>query len=179
MSGAALRFTVRKERDSDLPFVRDVVEAAFGRALEAGILDGVRGTPDWFADGSLVAADGDGRVIGHVLLSRGMLAASDGTVTEIGLIGPVAVWPELQRRGVGDGLMRAAISAATARHLPVICLVGHPSYYPRFGFQPARALGIEPVVEDWPDAAWMVLRLPGWMPSLRGVVHFPPAFGAH
>ena len=68
------------------------------------------------------------------------------------------------------------LSAAVARRLPIICLLGHPWYYPRFGFEPARPLGIEPEVPTWPDDAWMVLRLPDWTPDLRGVAHFPPAF---
>ena len=78
-------------------------------------------------------------------------------------------------RGVGAALMRAAIDLAKARDQPVLCLLGHASYYPRFGFEPARSIGIEPP-RPWPDAAWMALRLPAWTPELRGVARFPPAF---
>ena len=91
------------------------------------------------------------------------------------MVGPVAVLPEVQRRGVGGALMRAAISVATSRGQPVLCLLGHASYYPRFGFEPARGIGIEPP-RPWPDANWMALRLPAWTPELRGVARFPPAF---
>ena len=151
--------------------------AAFGREKNADLIDGIRGTDDWFRDGSLVAVDEKRQVIGHVLLSRGRLVGTDGSATDIGMIGPVAVSPEFQRRGVGVELMHAAISVAASRGLPIICLLGHPSYYPRFGFESARALGIDAQDPAWPDDAWMVLRLPGWTPALRGTAHFPPAFG--
>ena len=176
MSELPLEVTIRKERDGDQDAIRAVVEAAFGRDLETRIVDDVRGTEDWFPDGSLVAVDNVRHVVGHVLLSRGRLVADDGGVTTMGVIGPVAVDPEVQRRGVGIQLMRRAISAGVQRHLPVICLVGHPTYYPRFKFESARAQGFESPNPDWPDEAWMALRLPDWTPALRGVVHFPPAF---
>ena len=169
--------TVRTEGSGEQPLVRAVTEAAFGRALEADIVDGVRGTADWLADGSIVALDENRRVIGHVLLSRGRLVGSDGSATDIGMIGPVSVMPELQRRGIGGQLMRAAISAAVVLRLPIICLLGHPTYYPRFGFELARPLGIEAQDPAWPDEAWMVFRLPAWTPALRGMARFAPAFG--
>jgi len=159
-----------------VPFVRAVEEAAFGRAVEADIVDAVRVTDDWLKTGSIVAVDGMRRVVGHVLLCRGRLLSLDGAERhDIGTIGPVAVLPELQRRGVGKALMRAAISAAVAARFVVVCLVGHPTYYPRFGFERARAIGLEPP-GDWPDDAWLALRLPGWSAAVRGVVQFPPVF---
>ena len=178
MDPQAAEVTVRMERKSDVPFVRFVEEAAFARALEAEIVDRVRGTRDWWEDGSLVAVDAAGSIVGHVLLSRGRLVGTRGSETDIGMIGPVAVLPERQRRGIGGALMSAAIAAATARELPMICLLGHPTYYPRFGFEPARAAGIQPPDASWPDEAWMVLRLPAWDPALSGVAHFAPAFRA-
>ena len=177
MSAKPLDVTVRPELPSDVPSVRAVEEGAFGRAHEADIVDAVRASGDWLDDGSLVAVDNAGSVVGHVLLSRGRLVHPDATETDIGMIGPVAVLPELQRRGVGGELMRAAISAAVARRYPVICLVGHPSYYPRFGFEPARPLGLDPPDPSWPDDAWMALRLPRWSPELRGSAYFAQAFG--
>ena len=66
---------------------------------------------------------------------------------------------------------------ATARGQPVLCLLGHADYYPRFGFVPARGMGIE-APEPWPDENWLALRLPAWTPSLRGTAYFPGAFGS-
>lgn len=176
VSDQPLEVTIRKEREGDADAIHLLVEAAFGRDLEARIVDDVRGTADWYADGSLVAIDAKREIVGHVLLSRGRLVGSDGSETEVGVIGPVGVDPLVQKRRVGTQLMRRAISAGVQRHLPVICLLGHPTYYPRFKFQPARAQGFDPPNSKWPDEAWMALRLPDWTPSLRGLVHFPSAF---
>ena len=71
--------------------------------------------------------------------------------------------------------MRDAIEVAERRRLPLVALLGHATYYPRFGFEPARAIGIEPP-RPWPDESWLALRLPGWTPELRGTVRYPPAF---
>ena len=71
--------------------------------------------------------------------------------------------------------MRAALAAAAETDAGLVVLVGHPGYYPRFGFEPARALGLEC---KWDlDEPWMALRLPRYDPGLRGLVRYPPAFG--
>jgi len=72
--------------------------------------------------------------------------------------------------------MRAAIEVAVDRREPLICLLGHAEYYPRFGFESARGIGIMPARDCWPDASWMALRLPEWDPALRGTAHFASAF---
>jgi predicted N-acetyltransferase YhbS len=71
--------------------------------------------------------------------------------------------------------MHAAIELGMERGEPLLCLLGHASYYPRFGFEPARSIGIE-APRPWPDANWMALRLPAWDPSVRGIARFPEAF---
>jgi predicted N-acetyltransferase YhbS len=126
--------------------------------------------------GSLVAEDDSGRVVGHLLMSRGRLEREvGGDHRPMLVIGPVGVRPDEQGRGFGAALMRAAIAAATDRGEPLICLLGHADYYPRFGFEPARAIGVRPP-HPWPDHSWLALRLPAWTPALRGTVRFPPAF---
>lgn len=111
-----------------------------------------------------------------MLLSEGDLVADDGSVRRIWMVGPVAVVPDRQRQGVGGALMRAAAAFATERGQPLLCLLGHASYYPRFGFEPARGIGIE-APRPWKDANWMALRLSAWDASIRGTAHFPAAFG--
>ena len=122
-----------------------------------------------------MAVDATGRVVGLLLLSEGDLETDAGAVRRIWMVGPVAVLPEVQRRGVGAALMRAAIELATSRDQPVLCLLGHDTYYPRFGFEPARGIRIE-APRPWADANWMALRLPAWTPDVRGRARFPPAF---
>jgi putative acetyltransferase len=170
-----LDVTIRPERPDDADTVRAVNDAAFGGPVEGRIVDDIRGTDRWIDGGSLVAEDASGTIVGHLLLSEGDLETDAGAVRRIWMIGPVAVLPEVQRQGVGGALMRAAIELATSRDQPVICLLGHATYYPRFGFEAARGIGIEPP-RPWRDENWMALRLPVWTPDLRGVARFPPAF---
>ena len=170
-----LEVTVRPERAGEADAIRALNDAAFGGPLEGRIVDDLRGTDRWIDGGSLVAAEPRGRIVGHLLLSEGDLQTDAGALRRIWMIGPVAVLPEVQRLGVGTALMRAAIELATSRGQPMLCLLGHASYYPRFGFEPARSIGIDPP-RPWPDANWMALRLLAWTPELRGVARFAPAF---
>ncbi len=166
---------VRPERPEDVDRIRQINDEAFGETSESAIVDGTRGTDRWIEGGSLVVEAPDGALVGHVLLSEGDLVGEDGSTRRIWMVGPVAVVPQHQREGVGGDLMRAAIDLATERGEPILCLLGHASYYPRFGFEPARPIGIE-APQPWRDANWMALRLPAWDPSVRGLARFPPAF---
>lgn len=170
-----LQVEIRAERAGEEDLVRAINASAFGRPEEAVIPGLIRGTDRWIEGGSLVAVDAGGTLVGHLLLSEGDLVATDDPERRIWMVGPVAVLPEVQRRGVGTTLMHAAIALATERGEPILVLLGHPTYYPRFGFESARSIGIEPP-QPWSDAAWMALRLPAWTPDLRGVAHFAPAF---
>lgn len=126
---------------------------------------------------SLVAVDAAGLIAGHLLLSPCPVETEAGErVGEVLALGPVAVLPEHQLRGVGSALVATATSLAVARAVPAIVLPGHASYYPRFGFEPARGIGLLPPAEAWPDAVWMARRLPAWTDDLRGTVRYPEAF---
>lgn len=171
----AVEVRIRPEAPTDAAAIRRLHDAAFGGPIEGRIVDDLRGSDGWLADGSLVAEDADGSVVGHLLLSRGSLAGRDGTERAVGIIGPVGVMPARQGTGIGSALMWRAIEVATSLGFPLACLLGHADYYPRFGFEPARGMGIE-APHPWPDANWLALRLPGWNPGLRGRVQFPAAF---
>ena len=167
---------IRLETPGDEPGVRHVNLAAFTGPEEADIVDRIRreAPAGWQ---SLVALEADGRIVGHVLLSPCPVEDEDGDrLGEVLALGPIAVLPEVQRRGVGSALMATAMSLAVARAVPAVVLLGHPSYYPRFGFEPAREVGLLPPAEAWPDAAWMARRLPAWTDTLRGTVRYPAAF---
>lgn len=117
---------------------------------------------------SLVAVV-DGRVVGHVAFSA--VSASDGTPDWYGL-GPVSVLPEYQRQGVGSALIREGLARLEAMNARGCCVVGHPGYYGRFGFENTAELGHEGV----PPEAFFVLPFDGKSP--RGTVSFHEAFGA-
>lgn len=117
-------------------------------------------------------------MVGHLLLSPCPVEDEAGaTVATVTAIGPVAVHPAVQRQGIGSALMHAATAVALARGVPALVLLGHADYYPRFGFEPARGVGLQPPADAWPDHVWLARRLPAWDESMRGTVRYPEAFG--
>jgi putative acetyltransferase len=171
-----LAVSIRLETPADVAAVREVELAAFAGPEEADIVDAIRDdAPDGWR--SLVAVDANGRIVGHLLMSPCPVEDDDGEqVATVLAIGPVAVDPAVQLRGVGSALMAAAMSLAVARAVPALVLLGHPSYYPRFGFESARGTGLEPPAAAWPDAAWMARLLPAWTDAMRGTVRYHEAF---
>ena len=115
----------------------------------------------------------DGSVVGHIAFSRARLVSGPQVLA----LAPMAVRPDHQRRGAGSALISEALKRAAATHFPLIVLVGHADYYPRFGFEPADALGIKAPF-DVPPEAWMAYRLPAYTPEARGTVMYPDAFGS-
>ncbi len=126
---------VREETPADRDAVRRVNDAAFGRDAEGRLVDALRGAVSPVV--SLVACDGD-EVVGHVLFTP---VTVDGAWTAMAL-GPMAVAPERQRAGVGSALARAGLDACRALGHDVVFVLGHPEYYPRFGFVPAPPRGL-------------------------------------
>lgn len=172
---------IRLETPGDEPGVRRVNLAAFTGPEEADIVDRIRReAPDGWHSVVAVGAPGtsaDGAIVGHLLLSPCRVEDEEGgLVATVLAIGPVAVLPELQFRGVGASLMGAAMSLAIARGVPALVLLGHQAYYPRFGFSSARDAGLQPPAVEWPDVAWMARLLPAWTDDMRGTVRYPAAF---
>ncbi len=114
--------------------------------------------------------DEDGALLGHVMLSRMRMGEHRPLQ-----LSPLSVAPGRQRRGIGSALTREALRRADAAGEPFVLVLGHPSYYPRLGFEPAEPLGVH-APRDY-GAAWMLARLAAYDPALRGRVEFPPAFG--
>jgi putative acetyltransferase len=172
---------VRLETPGDETGIRRILLAAFSGPEEAVIVDTIRAAaPAGWHSLAAVGAPGSGHlgeVVGHLLLSPCRVEAPDGSlVTTVLAIGPVAVHPRVQRRGVGSVLMTTAVSLAIARAAPALVLLGYPDYYQRFGFAPARGLGLQPPADAWPDAAWMARLLPAWDDAMGGTVRYPEAF---
>jgi putative acetyltransferase len=120
---------------------------------------------------SLVAEE-DGAIVGHVMFSYVSL---DDDERGILCLAPLSVTPERQKDGIGGGLIKEGAARADALGEPLVVLVGHPAYYPRFGFEPARPLGLEPP-EGTHEAVFMALRLSSYDANLRGRVSWPSVF---
>jgi putative acetyltransferase len=163
---------IRPETKKDLKAIAAVTRMAFGKEDEVRMIEAIRASDGFVSEFSLVA-EAEGRVVGHVLLSYVGLAGRK--VLELG---PLSVEPRLQGRKIGSLLVWEALRRVELRGEPLVLVVGHPEYYARFGFFPASRLGIKPPVKDIPEDAFMALPLPGYEPSLRGRVEWPPAFSA-
>ena len=153
-----LSIEVREERPADVAAIRDLNRRAFGQAQEGNIVDALRSNGG--ARLSLVATL-NGQVVGHILYSPISVGHVDGAA-----LGPMAVLPEHQRRGIGSRLVEAGNRNLEDAGCPFIVVVGHPKFYPRFGFTPAVARGI---TCEWelPDDVFMVLVLDD--EKMRGV----------
>ena len=142
------------ERPQDIPQVQQVIIEAFGSADEAMLVSKLREDSGWIPTLSLVAKDNRGTIVGHAVCTR----ASVGLHPAVTLA-PVSVHPAFQGMGIGSTLVTATIEAARDAGEKLMTVLGHPDYYPRFGFQPASAHGVICQLNDGPDAAKMIMSL--------------------
>jgi len=162
---------IRNERNTDAAEIAAITAAAFAPLeisshTEHYIVDALR------AAGALtvsLVAERDGRVVGHIAFSP--VRVSDGSAGWYGL-GPVSVAPDLQRQGIGTALITEGLARLRAIGACGCCLVGHPAYYPRFGFSNPAALALAGV----PPEVFFALSFNGETP--RGEVEFHEAFSA-
>lgn len=173
-----MEITVRNEAPPDHAVVAAVNERAFGQPHEARLVGRLRGCADGLV--SLVA-EAEGRVVGHALFSP--VAVETAAGDRVGertcmALGPVAVDPPHQRRGVGTALIERGLGMLKADGCESVFVLGHPKYYPRFGFVPAADHGIHcefPV----PDEFFFAMELvPGALDGVRGTVRYHPEFAA-
>ncbi|MBW0117065.1 GNAT family N-acetyltransferase [Pseudonocardia abyssalis] len=163
-------WTTRTETDADIAGVREINLAAFGTAEEADLVDALRADPGWIPGLSLLSIDTDGTPVGHALLTRCHI----GEVPAL-CLAPCAVLPAYQRTGAGSAAIEAGLAAARAAGERFVVVLGHPTYYPRFGFVRASAHGVSLSIEV-PDEALMVLSLDG-DPVPGGRVRYAAPFG--
>jgi len=126
---------VRAEVAADYNAIDVVNLSAFQGEAEAQLVSDLRKSPGFIQDLSLVA-ELNGRIVGHVVLTRVPLKAADASV-EILALGPMSVVPSQSHRGIGAELIDAAVARARPLCYSAIVVAGHPDYYQRFGFKPA------------------------------------------
>ncbi len=163
--------TIRVELPGDSAMIRSVNERAFGRPAEADLVDELRSAcPQGL---SLVAEDDS--IVGHVLFTP-VLAPRAPDLAAMGL-GPLAVSPERQRRGIGTALVDSGLGMLRARGCPFVIVLGEPAFYSRFGFVPASRYDLTPQWPNVPDEAFMVLVLERKvMDGVSGVVRYRDEF---
>ncbi len=165
-------WTARPETADDITAIRDINLAAFPTSGEADLVDALRTDPKAWIDGlSLVTEGSDGTLAGHALLTRCHVDGAPALA-----LAPCAVRPSAQRTGAGSAAIRAALDAARSLGENLVLVLGHPEYYPRFGFTPASRFGIRAPF-DVPDEAMMAMALDDTRPVPTGTVQYPAAFG--
>jgi putative acetyltransferase len=162
---------IREEVPSDRPEVDALVQAAFGGDYERRLVSRLRS--DGLVAVALVA-EAEQEIVGHIVLSW-LPTQVDGRSVRAVALAPVAVRVDHQRRGIGSRLIKAAIEAGERAGAEAVILLGHPSYYPRFGFSADLAAKL---ASPFSGPAFMALELaPGALSGAAGSVAYPAAFG--
>lgn len=178
-----MRCVIRQETEADYAHTQEAVRRAFLEAEhtdhdEHELIGRLRRSPDFIPELSLVAvAEESGEIVGHILLSKISIKDSGSGQPHVALaLAPLSVVPEWQNSGVGAALTEQALAKAKKLGYRGVVVLGHPDYYPRFGFQPASQWGIRspfPVA----DEIFMALELAeDGLDGVSGVVQYDPAF---
>ena len=174
---------VREQKADDYEAIRHVYAEAFRRprfrqpqnpgslAPEVGLFEALWEAGDAIPEFSFTALT-DGGVVGHVTASQATVA----TEPVVG-VGPIGVLPEHQGTGIGSALMDALLAAAEAADVPLIVLLGAPQYYSRFGFRPAKDLGVIPPEREWGEG-FQARPLTAYTESVAGQFQYAPAFSS-
>lgn len=166
--------TIRIEQPSDIEGIRRVNRAAFDGEYESEVVDQLRLNCPTIL--SLVASDG-ANIVGHILFSPAQIVQDEGwTISGMGL-GPLAVLPTYQDMGIGSALCKEGLQRMEVLGYPFVVVLGHPGYYPRFGFERASSHGVRTSFEDVPDDAFMIRIFDeAAMAGVKGIAYYRPEF---
>ena len=166
---------IRPESPADAVGIYEVNRRAFdGSETEAGLVEALRGSEDFIPELSLVAEE-NSEIIGHILFSRIHIETEDSRIPALSLA-PMSVLPENQNRGTGSALVRRGLEECARLGHRIVIVLGHPNFYPRFGFSARMAMDLR-CPYDAPGEAWMAIEIvPGALDDVKGTVVYPPAF---
>ena len=168
--------TIRSENPKDYDVIYEINKQAFNSEVEARLIDTIRHSSNFIHDLSLVALK-DSKIVGHILFSQAKIKNKE-TEKPILILAPVAVLPEFQKQGIGSSLVKKGLQACKGFGHNIIVVIGHPEFFPRFGFTPARKKGLEiSFGAEVPSEAFMVYELKkGVLKDIKGIVEFPSYF---
>ena len=162
---------IREEQIDDIPSVHRINTLAFETESEADLVDVLRESAQPVI--SLVAVDRDA-LVGHIMFTPVELSGNP-SLNIMGLA-PMAVMPDRQRCGIGSALASEGLDRCSRIGADAVVVLGHPAYYPRFGFAPASTMNID-CEYDVPDEVFMVVELTaGHLPGTGGTIRYHAAF---
>jgi len=161
---------IRAETATDHDAIRKIVDDAFGDTITGDLVAAIRASDRFVPELSLIAGS-QGQALGHVMSSYVDVEPGSRRVLQVG---PLAVTPSHQRRGIGSALMEETIRIAEERGEPLLLIEGNPKYYERFGFTRADSVGIEPPPEALGPEYFMIRPLAAYDAAFRGRAIYPP-----
>ena len=165
---------IRPERSGDFSAIKEVNDLAFKQENESRLIEALRATKEFIPELSLVAQI-EGAIAGHILLYP--MYIYDGVNRHVSLaLAPMSVRPDQQKKGIGGDLVKEGLQRAREKGFRSVIVIGHPDYYPRFGFCQARAFGIKTPFKV-SDNAFMALELVrDGLKDVQGVVEYPKPY---
>lgn len=164
--------TLRPETPADAPAVRQLLIEAFEQPAEADLVEALRATTSPYL---ALVAEVDQQIVGHLVFTPVRLEPTAPHLHLVGLA-PMAVLPSYQRRGIGAALIEAGLAACRAQQVDAVVVLGHPDYYPRFGFVPSVRFGLRSTYDVPPEVFMAQELVPGALANVSGVVQYAQAF---
>ena len=164
---------IRREKKEDFKSIYEINYQAFKQKNESELIERIRGSKNFVPELSLIA-ETNGRIVGHILLSK--IKIKGEKEFESLILAPLAVLPELQNKGIGEKLITEGLKKARELGFSSVIVVGHKDYYPKFGFKKASKWNIKCSFEV-SDEAFMAIELNiGALTEKSGIVEFPKKF---
>lgn len=166
---------LRPETPADYEAISNLHLLAFGQPQEGRLVEYFRDSPLFDPDLSIVATL-DGKVVGHILFAPATVQNGE-EIHVVASLAPMAVDPAYQRQGIGSQMVRYGLEQCRKNGYKACIVLGHPEYYPRFGFKPASEWDIRPPVDEVPDEAFMAVELEeNALEDISGIVIWPEEY---
>lgn len=162
---------IRQEVEADYPAVFELNRQAFGQDNKSQLVNALRQSKAFVPELSLVA-EVEGEIVGHILFTKIRIGESDH---ESLALAPIAVVPREQRQGIGSALIKKGLAKATELGFDSVVVLGHDSFYPKFGFKPASNWNITTEYNS-PDSTFALELKSGALTGVAGQVHYPKEF---